>query len=159
MSLPPDLEREFHRSLRQARMVAMVCCFLAPLIYTYSFGAQKLQGRWLLFLAGFGGLDWRDHRVAGALATAVAALVLALVLPGRLGRMAGGRTSLSALRGRNLLTSALLLAVAISGLWLGMKVGEDAASLCLVLFLLPPLRGLQVFPSEPRWRKAIANAA
>ena len=51
---------------------------------------------------------------------------------------------------------ALLVAVAICGLVLGVKIGPPAASLSLVLFLAPMVRGWFVFPSEARWRRAMA---
>ena len=116
MATPPDPQRELDQTVRQARLVAFTCCFLAPIMYTYSFGTSVLHGRWQLFFAGFAGLPWADPRVPGSLAAAAVAMTLALLLPPRLGRLDGG-LALNTLRLRNLLCCALL--VAVLGLFLG----------------------------------------
>ena len=157
MTFSPDLERELRQSVRQARLVAFTCCYVGPAMYILSLGSQVLRGRWELFLSGFGRLPWGDPRVPGSLAVAVVAMALALVLPQRLGRTGQGRTSLGTLKARNLLASALLVAVAISGLYLGVKIGPPAASLSLVTFLAPMVRGWFIFPAEARWRRAMLN--
>ena len=157
MPLSPDLERELRQSVRQARLVAFTCCYVGPAMYILSLGSQALRGRWELFLAGFGRLPWGDPRVPGALAAASVAMALALVLPPRLGRLGDARATLGVLKARNLLSSALLVAVAICGLVLGVKIGPPAASLSLVLFLAPMVRGWFVFPSESRWRQTLAG--
>jgi len=158
MTLPPDLERDLQTSVRQARLVALTCCYIAPAMYLLSVGSSALRGRWRLFLGGFGQLPWADPRVPGALALAAAALLLAWLLPPRLGRRARGRAALGALRGRNLLTCALLVLVAVSGLFLGVKLGPPAASLSLVLFLAPMAAGLARFPGTARWRQALERS-
>ena len=157
MSFPPDLERELKQSVRQARLVAATCCFIAPLMYILCLGTQAYRGSWALFLGGFGQLPWTDHRVPGALAAAAVALVLALAVPGRLGRLDTPRSALAALRARNLLSSALLVAVAVCGLFVGVKLGPPAASLSLVLILAPMVRGWFVLPREARWRAVISR--
>ena len=157
MSFSPDLERELRQSVRQARMVAFTCCFVAPAMYIISLGSQALRGHWLLFLAGFGHLPWADPRVPGTVAGAALALGLGLVLPQRMGRTGEARATLGALKARNLLSSALLVAVAVCGLFLGVKLGPPAASLSLVLFLVPMVRGWFIFPSESRWRQILAG--
>jgi len=149
MPFPPDLERELAKSVRQARLVAATCGFIAPVMYLMSIGTQALRGHWALFLGGFGRLPWADPRVPGALAAAALAMGLALVLPRRLDR---GKASMGALRGRNLMSCALLVCVAVCGLYLGMKLGPPAASLSLVLCLLPMVRTVFIFPSEAGWR-------
>jgi hypothetical protein len=156
MATPPDPQRELDQTVRQARLVAFTCCFLAPIMYTYSFGTSVLHGRWQLFFAGFAGLPWADPRVPGSLAAAAVAMTLALLLPPRLGRLDGG-SALNTLRLRNLLCCALLVAVAVSGLFLGVKIGPPAASASLILFLAPMVRGLLDFPSQARWRKVIGS--
>jgi len=157
MPFSPDLERDLNKSVRQARLVASTCCFIAPIMYIVSIGNQALRGHWALFLGGFSRLPFSDHRVPGALAVAAVALALAVTLPERLGRFSDPRSTLGVLRARNLLSSFLLVGVAVSGLFLGMKIGPPAASLSLVLFLAPMARGWLVFPSETRWRKAMAG--
>jgi hypothetical protein len=157
MTYSPAFERELRQSARQARMVAFTCCFVAPAMYIITLGSQAFRGQWHLFLGGFGRLPWADPRVPGALAVAVLALSLALVLPPRLGRAGDDRATLGALKARNLLSSALLVAVAVCGLFLGVKIGPPAASLSLVLFLATMVRGWFVLPSESRWRQALAE--
>ena len=155
MPFPPDLERELRQSVRQARLVAATCCFIAPIMYLLTLGTQAFHGRWAQFLAGFGQVPWTDPRVPGALAVAAVAMALAVVLPARLGRMTPPGSALAALRGRNLLSSALLVAVAVSGLFLGVKLGPPAGSLSLILILAPMARGWFVFPRAARWRAAM----
>ena len=128
MALPPVPDRDLETAVRQARLVAFTCCYLAPAMYVLSFASQVLRGRWQLFFAGFGQLPWADPRVPGALAAAAAALALAFILPAR----PGGGATLARLRGRNLLTCGLLVLVAAAGLYLGVKIGPPAASLSLV---------------------------
>jgi hypothetical protein len=155
MAFPPELERELRQSVRQARMVAFVCCFVAPAMYLISLGSQALRGHWELFLGGFGRLPWADPRVPAALSGAGLALILALVLPDRLGRLDEPRAALGTLKARNLVSCALLVAVAVGGLYLGVKLGPPAASLSLVLCLAPVARGWFVFPREDRWRRTM----
>jgi hypothetical protein len=151
MSYTPDPQRAFDTSLRQARLVAFACCFMAPATYVVSFASQVLRGQWRLYLDGFSRLPWSDPRVPGCLALSLGALALALLLPPRL-----GRASLAALRGRNLLGCALLVSSAASGLFLGTRIGPPAASLCLCLFLAPMAGGLLLFPTGRRWRAVLA---
>jgi hypothetical protein len=157
MSFPPDLERELRQSVRQARMVAFVCLYVAPAMYILSVGSQVLRSHWHLFFGGFSRLPWADPRVPGCVAGAGLALALALLVPPRLGRMDDPRSALGALKARNLLTAALMVAVAVCGLFLAVKIGPPAASLSLVLFLVPVVTGWSVFPSEARWRAAMAG--
>ena len=159
MAFSPDLERELNKSVRQARLVASTCCFIAPIMYFACIGTQALRGQWRLFLGGFGRLPWADPRVPGALAAAAVALALSVLLPARLGRLDEPRQALGTLRGRNLATSGLLVAVAICGLFLGMKLGPPAATLSLCLFLATMARGWFVFPSEANWRAVMAGSA
>jgi hypothetical protein len=159
MSFSPDLERELRQSVRQARMVAFTCCFVAPAMYIITLGSQAFRGHWQLFLAGFGRLPWSQPRVPGAVAAAALAMALALVLPQRLGQTGEPRAALGALKARNLVSSALLVAVAVCGLFLGVKIGPPAASLSLVLFLLPMVRGWFVFPGESRWRAVMSGTS
>lgn len=157
MPFTPDMERELRQSVRQARLVAFTCCFVAPAMYLLSLGSQVLAGRWGGFLAGFGRLPWEDHRVSGSIAGACAALALALVLPPRLGRMSDPRSALGALKARNLLGSALLATMAVCGLYVGVKIGPPAASLSLALCLMPMVRACFVFPTEAGWRAAMTR--
>ncbi len=159
MALAPEQERELRLAVRQARLVAFTCCFAAPAMYLISVGSQALGGRWQWFLVGFARVPWNDHRVPWAVAAASLAFALSLVLPGRLGRMGDPRAALGALRARNLARSALLAAVAVCGLYLGIKLGPPAASVCLALCLVPMARGFYVFPSESRWREAMSRTA
>ena len=152
MAYTPDPQRAFDTSLRQARLVAFACCFLAPATYVVSYGTQVLRGQWRLYLEGFGRLPWADSRVSTCLALSLGALALALLVPPRMGR------SLAALRGRNLLACALLVSSAASGLFLGTRIGPPAASLCLCLFLAPMGGGLAVFPTTQRWRAALEES-
>jgi hypothetical protein len=158
MSFSPDLERELRQGVRQARMVAFVCMFAAPAMYLVCLYSQVLRGRWQLFLGGFNRIPWADRRVPVALGVAILALALAVILPPRLGRTDQPRAALGVLKARNLVGSGLMVAVAICGLYLGVKIGPPAASLSLVLCLVPPLRGWSVFPSEAGWRKSMAGA-
>jgi hypothetical protein len=158
MAFPPELERELRQSVRQARMVAFVCCFLAPAMYLLTIGSQAYGSRWGLFLTGFGRLPWADPRVPWLLAGACMALALALVLPPRLGRPLDPGSALGALKLRNLVSAALLAGNAMCGLYLGIKIGPPAASLCLSLCLITMIRGCFVFPSEARWRAAMTRA-
>ena len=66
MPFQPDPERELKQAVRQARLVAATCCFIAPIMYLLTLGTQAFQGRWGLFLAGFGQLPWADSRLPGA---------------------------------------------------------------------------------------------
>jgi len=157
MAFAPDLERDLETALRQARLVAFTCCYLAPAMYILTFGSQVLRGRWQLFLGGFSQLPWADPRLPGALACAGAALALAVLLPPRLGRAQPGRPGLAVLRGRNLAACGLLVVVAVAGLYLGVKLGPPAASTSLVLFLVPVIRGFASFPSGARWRAALTG--
>jgi hypothetical protein len=152
MAFPPELERNLETSVRQARLVAFTCCFLAPVTYIASFGSQVLRGHWQLYLAGFGSLPWSDTRLPGSLAVALGALALAFLLPPKTGRLKGGSASLATLRGRNLLTCGLLVGSAAAGLFLGTRLGPPVASLCLCLFLAPMVAGWFVFPTAKRWR-------
>lgn len=158
MAFPPDLERELKQSVRQARMVAFVCCFLAPAMYLLTIGSQAYGSRWGLFLTGFGRLPWADPRVPGLIAAAGLALVLSLILPPRLGRLGDPGSALGALKLRNLASAALLAGNAMCGLYLGIKLGPPAASLCLALCLITMIRGWFVFPREARWRAAMARS-
>jgi hypothetical protein len=158
MPFSPELDRELHQGVRQARMVAFVCMFAAPAMYIVCLYSQVFRGRWQLFLGGFSGLPWADRRVPLALCAAVLALALALILPARLGRMLDPRSALGVLKARNLVSSALMVAVAISGLYLGVKIGPPAASLSLVLCLVPMARGWRMFPSEAGWRNTMARS-
>jgi len=155
MPLLPDLERELKQSVRQARLVLFTCCFVAPAMYLVCVGSQALAGRWGLFLAGFGQLPWDDSRVPGSIAAACAALALSLLLPPRLGRLRDPHSTLGTLKARNLLTSALLAAMAVCGLYVGVKVGPPAASLSLALCLAPMARACFLFPTEAGWREAL----
>jgi predicted cobalt transporter CbtA len=128
-------------------------------MYIVCLGTQAYRGSWAPFLGGFSRLPWSDPRVPGALAAGAVALALALGLPGRLGRLDPPRSALATLRARNLLSSALLVAVAVSGLYLGVKLGPPAASLSLVLILAPMVRGWFVLPREARWRAAIGRGS
>ena len=157
MPFSPDLERDLRQSVRQARLVAFTCCYVAPAMYLLTLGSQVLGGRWGRFLIGFDRLPWGDHRVSASIAAACMALALSLVLPPRLGRMSDPRTALGALRARNLLASALLAAMAVCGLFLGVKLGPPAASLSLVLCLAPMARAAFVLPTEGRWRATMAQ--
>jgi hypothetical protein len=152
MTLSPEQERELRQSVRQGRLVAFTCCFVAPAMYLVSLDSQVLRGHWMLFLSGFSRLPWDDPRVPWSIAGAFLALALSLILPQRLGHMRDPRSALGTLKGRNLLTVALLAAMAICGLYLGVKIGPPAASASLALCLIPAARGLFVFPTEARWR-------
>jgi hypothetical protein len=158
MTFPPELERELRQSVRQARMVAFTCLYVAPAMYILSVGSQVLRSHWHLFLAGFSRLPWEDPRVPACITAASVALGLALILPPRLGRMRDPRSALGALKARNLLTAGLMVAVAVCGLFLAVKIGPPAATLSLVLFVLPMIGGWAVFPSEAGWRAAMAGA-
>lgn len=157
-AFPPDLERELRQSVRQARMVSFTCAFVAPAMYIISLGSQVLRGRWRLFLASFADLPWDENLLRVSLAAACLTLALALILPPRLGRPRDPRAALGALKLRNLLTAALMAAVAIFGLYLGVKIGPPVASLSLVICLLPMVGGWAVLPSESRWRYFMADA-
>jgi hypothetical protein len=158
MAFEPDLERELRQSVRQARMVALTCMFVAPAMYTICLGSQVLRSHWELFLAGFSQMPWDDPQARGAIAAASVALFLALILPQRLGRPHDPRSALGLLKARNLLTCALMVALAVCGLYLGVKIGPPAASLSLAMFLLTMLGGCSVFPSEAQWRSVMTGA-
>jgi hypothetical protein len=158
MAFEPDLERELRQSVRQARMMALTCLFVAPVMYTICLGSQVLRSHWELFLAGFSQMPWDDPQARSAIAVASLALFLALILPPRLGRPRDPRSALGVLKGRNLLTCALMVVLAVSGLYLGVKIGPPAASLSLAMFLVTMLGGWSVFPSEAHWRSVMALA-
>ena len=158
MEFPPDLERELRQSVRQARMVSFTCTFIAPAMYIISLGSQVLRGRWRLFLASFADLPWDENLLRVSLAAACLTLALALILPPRLGRPSSPRAALGTLKLRNLLTSALMAAVAVFGLYLGVKIGPPVAPLSLVICLLPMVGCWAVLPSESRWRYFMADA-
>ena len=139
-------------------MVSFTCGFVAPAMYIISLGSQVLRGRWSLFLAGFADLPWEEPLVRACLVAACLTLVLALVLPPRLGQPRDSRAALGTLKLRNLLTAALMAAVAIFGLYLGVKIGPPVASLSLLICLLPMVGCWAVLPSESRWRYFMADA-
>ena len=157
MPFPPELERVLRQSVRQARMVAFVCCFLAPAMYLLTIGSQAYGSRWGLFLTGFGRLPWADPRVPWLVAAACVALALSLVLPPRLGRMGDPGSALAALKLRNLARAALLAGNAMCGLYLGIKLGPPAASSTLVLCLAAMIRCAFILPSEARWRTQLSR--
>jgi len=157
MTYTPDPERELKLAVRQARLVALTCGFLAPVMYLFSLGTQALGGRWGLFLTGFGRLPWADRRVPALLVTALLALALSVLLPPRLGRMDSPRAALGTLKLRNLVTSGLLAATAMCGLYLGIKLGPPAASSTLVLCLAAMIRCAFILPSEARWRAQLSR--
>jgi hypothetical protein len=152
-----DPGRAFATSLRQARLVAFVCAFVAPATYLASFASQVLHGNWHLYFTSAGPLPWDDPRLTGALALSLGAMALAFLLPPRLGRRVDGKLPLSVLRGRNLVVCALLVAAAAAGLFLGTRIGPPAANLCLSLFLAPMAVGVALFPTEKRWRAELAR--
>ncbi|GEM_PF-1628104 len=158
MTFTSELERELHQSVRQARMVAFTCCFLAPAMYVLTLGSQAYGSRWDLFLRGFGRLPWDDLRVSRLIAAAFLALALSLFLPPHVGHMRDPHSALGTLRVRNLICSALLAAIAVCGLYLGVKIGPPAASLTLALCLVPMARACFIFPREARWRAAMNQA-
>jgi hypothetical protein len=159
MNFSPELERQLRQSVRQGRMVAVTCCFVAPAMYAISLVSQALRGRWGALLDGFGRLPWDEPRVRLLLAAAGLAMILALGVVPRLGRLPDAGSALGVLRARNLLRSALLAGVAVCGLVLGIRIGPPAASLSLVLFLGAAAGGAAVFPSERHWREVMTLAA
>jgi len=158
MAFPPELERELRQSVRQARMVAFTCGFVAPAMYIISLGSQVLRGRWRLFLAGFADLPWADPQVRVAMAAACLTLALALILPPRLGRPRSPRSALATLKVRNLVGSALMAVVAVFGLRLCVQIGPPVASLSLAICLMPMVGCWAVLPAESRWRDIMADA-
>jgi hypothetical protein len=128
-------------------------------MYAISLAAQALRGRWRLYLAGFGRVPWGDPLVPLLLGSAATALLLAMAVVPRLGRMPNAPAALGVLKVRNLLRAALLAAVAVCGLVLGTRIGPSTASLSLAMFVVAALGGWAVFPSEAQWREVMNIAA
>jgi hypothetical protein len=158
MEFPPELERDLRQGIRQARMVNFSCCFVAPAMYLICLCSSVLGGQWGRFLAGFGLLRWDDPLVKGLEMGAGAVLILALVLPPRLGHLRDSRGALAVLKMRNLASSALVAGIAVCGLVLGVRIGPSAASLSLIICAVAMVAGLAVFPRERRWREVMTIA-
>jgi hypothetical protein len=142
------------KAMRQARFTMLTCAYVAPALYAGAISMQVLGGRWQRFFQSATRIPWHEPRVPWLTALALAALVGALVLPPRL---RPGSRDLAVLRTRNLLSALLLLAVALCGLYTGMKLGFTAAPLALAMLVLPPAAGLLLFPTEDRWSRALGD--
>ena len=154
----PDLERSLSRAVRQARVVAVTCCFVAPALYFMSLGQAGLGARWERYLGGFRDLPWMDYRVSLGIIVGCLALIFALRLPPGLYKKKSPKAALHSLYLRNVAGSALLTVTAACGLWLGMRIGAPAASLALALFLVAMLGGVALFPAEATWRQVMSTA-
>ena len=136
------------KALRQARFTMLTCAYVAPALYGGAISMEILRGHWIRFFQSPGRIPWSEPRTLVLTGLALAALAGALTLPGRI---RSERSPLGALRTRALLASLLLLAVALCGLYTGMKLGSAAAPLALAMLAAPPAAGLLLFPTTRRW--------
>lgn len=138
-------------ALRTARILAFALGVGAPLCYLGMIVATVLGGRPAHFLAGFAGLPWANPMLAVLLAVSAVNLALAFLLPDRLAaRQPGDR--FARLRSALILRCALLESVAIFGLVLAFVLGPCAATLALLMALVPIVGTLLNFPKEAEWR-------
>ena len=142
------------KAMRQARFTMLTCTIVAPALYGGAISMQVLGGRWQRFFQSTARIPWHEPRVPWLTALALTAFTAALVLPPRLGP---GQTTLAVLRTRNLLAALLLLAVALCGLYTGMKVGFTAAPLALAMLVAPAAAGFLLFPTEARWNRVLGG--
>jgi len=104
-----------------------------------------------------------SHRRFAIAAAAPAALAIAAALlppfaqDPRYHAFADARTLCGMPNFSNVISNLPFLAVALCGLYTGMKVGFTAAPLALAMLVLPPAAGFLLFPTEDRWNRALGD--
>jgi hypothetical protein len=158
MPLSARQERELRVTLLATRIIGIALCYAGPASYALVYALAVLQGRWTLYFQGIGAVPWQHPEVLAALAVAGSTLAGVFTLPGSLAKTRSqGRPPLMQARNRAILGFALAEAVAICGLVLGFVLGPSAASLTLVLLLIPPILGPWLLPREAQWRRLGAD--
>lgn len=148
--LDPGLVVDMRRQLALVRVIGLSLCFLAPAAYLSVLIFTVFHGSPRPLFAGFHAVPWGDLRII-ALSMVSLALVAAgpfLVQQFRASAYAA-RTAeglFANLRTGHIIHCALLEAVAIFGLVLGIMVGPAAGPVSLVMLLVPPAGYLLLVP-------------
>lgn len=144
-------EKDLRTTLLVLRLQGFAMCYAAPVIYAVVYAVAVLHGRWDLLFQGFGAVPWSNPLVLGLLAVSGTTLAAAFTVP----RLLPLRRGLADLRTRGTLAFALLETVAIFGLVLGFLLGPPAASLVLVLLLVPAVFCPLLLVGEEQAREAL----
>lgn len=151
MSSAEAQEQEFQKALRGARILTLALGVGAPLSYLVVLVVAALGGNPRLLLAGFSDLPWANPLLPVFLMLSASTLGLSFVLPNILAKRQES-DPFGLLRTRLILRCALMESAAIFGLVLSFVLGPAAATLSLLLILVPLVGTVLVFPNEAEWR-------
>lgn len=151
--MPPTdaQEPDFQKALQVARILALALGIGAPLSYLLVLVVAALGGNPRMLLVGFSELPWSNPILPVFLVLSASTLGLSFLLPDLMAaKQMGDR--LGRLRTRLIMRCALMESVAIFGLVLSFLLGPAAATLSLLLILVPMVGTVLVFPNEAEWR-------
>jgi hypothetical protein len=143
------------RDVMQLAIITVAICFTSPMAFAAVYLLVALEGDTDRLRANVAVIPWTHPLVAPLLLAALCLTAFAVALSrGQIPIPALNHASFGARRTRHLLTCAMFEAPALLGLVLGMLLGPDVAPLTLVLFLIPPIGGVLIFPREEQWRES-----
>lgn len=148
MTLPPDLEARVQSRYQLARIVGLGTCYAAPAIYAVLLFLVPLQGH-LGALRDITAVPWSNPLTLGLLIVTAGNLGTTFVMKEIL--LAPARTP-ERLFTVHVVLCALLEAVAIVGLVMGLVLGAPAAPLAFLLLLVPAALYPFVLPTRETWR-------
>lgn len=152
--MDPKDRTDFRMQLQQATILWAFLCLGAPILYAFVLFQQVLKGDLGRLRLDLGVVPWGNPFLAALLAVSTCVVAAALLLPARIRRQQQARGVPFVLRMRmaNTIACALLDAVAIYGLLLGLRLGPPAIALSLAFMAVPMVAGLFIRPSEAAWQ-------